>query len=163
MHFGHFLLCFYPSYSPKKENFKKAKTKKILEISSFYTIVPKILVISYTISEVWHLINVIAIFRFGLCFALLPSNSSNNKNFKTMKIMHRDIIILHNSAKNHNPMCLTSLGYTVSGIWHVTHVIVLFFFQFGLFFAFPHLHTPLTDQKIKAFQKIKQLLEALSF
>ena len=98
-------------------------------------------------------------FRFGL----LPSNSSNNKNFKTMKIMHRDIIISHNSAKNHNPMCLTSLGYTVSGIWHVTHVIVLFFFQFGLFFAFPHLHTPLTDQKIKAFQKIKQLLEALSF
>ena len=59
--------------------------KKHLEISPFYTSVPKIMIICYTVPEIWHVTYVIFIFHFGLFFALLPSNSSKNKNFKTRK------------------------------------------------------------------------------
>ena len=54
----------------KNENFKKIK--KALEIPSFYTIVPKIMIITCTVSEIWYVIDVIVIFHFGLFFALLP-------------------------------------------------------------------------------------------
>ena len=80
---------------------QQQQQKKILGISSFYTIIPKILIICYTVFEVWYLMNVIAIFRFGLCFALLPSNSSKNKKFQKNVKKPGDIIVLHKRAKNH--------------------------------------------------------------
>ena len=46
--------------------------KKYLEISSFYTNAPKIMIISYTVPEIWLVMVVIVIFHFGLFFALLP-------------------------------------------------------------------------------------------
>ena len=46
--------------------------KKILEISSFYTSVPKIMIICYTVPEIWHVTHVIFIFHSGLFFTLLP-------------------------------------------------------------------------------------------
>ena len=46
--------------------------KKHLEISSFYTSVPKIMIICYTVPEIWCVTDVIVIFHFGLFFALLP-------------------------------------------------------------------------------------------
>ena len=61
---------FYPHNSPKNENFKKMK--KGLEISSFYTSVPKIMIIYYTVPEIWYVTHVIVIFYFWLFFALLP-------------------------------------------------------------------------------------------
>ena len=93
---GHFL-PFYPrpppphSNNPKYENIKKMK--KDLEISSFYTSVPKLMIICYTVPEIWcvtdvivsfHfyflsflilvflILGVILVFHFGQCFALLP-------------------------------------------------------------------------------------------
>ena len=45
---------------------------KRLEISSFYTIVPKIMIIVYTVTEIRGMMDVIVIFHFGLLFALLP-------------------------------------------------------------------------------------------
>ena len=45
---------------------------KKLEISSFYTIVPKIMIIVYTVTEIRGMMDVIVIFHFGLLFALLP-------------------------------------------------------------------------------------------
>ena len=59
---------------PKKLKFKKKlkkKKKKHLEIS-FYTSVPKIMTICYTILEIWHVTNVIVLFCFGQFFTLLP-------------------------------------------------------------------------------------------
>ena len=50
-HFALFLL-FYGSNSPKNENLKKIK--KILEISSFYTCVPKIMIKWCTVPEIWR-------------------------------------------------------------------------------------------------------------
>ena len=44
-----------------------------LGISSFYTSVPKIMIIGYTVPEIWHVTDVIVIFHFGLFFALLPT------------------------------------------------------------------------------------------
>ena len=54
------------------------KWKKHLEIS-FYTSVPKIMVICYTVPEIWCMTNVIVIFHFGLFFALLPPQSKKSK------------------------------------------------------------------------------------
>ena len=63
---------------------KKKKKEKSLVISSFYTSVPKFMIIGYTVSEIWHVTDVI-IFHFGLYFSLLPPNSPKNEKFKTMK------------------------------------------------------------------------------
>ena len=67
---GHFWL-FTPGTT------QKIKTCKIwikcLEISSYYTSVPKIIIICYTVPEIWCMTDVIFIFHFGLFFArLLP-------------------------------------------------------------------------------------------
>ena len=43
-------LPFYPTSNPKNENFEKMK--KSLEISSFYTSAPKIMIICYTFTEI---------------------------------------------------------------------------------------------------------------
>ena len=58
--------------SLKNENFKKMKKeKKHLEIS-FYISVPKIMVISHTVPEIWCVTDLI-IFHFGIFLALLHS------------------------------------------------------------------------------------------
>ena len=54
--------------SPKKEYIKK----KHLEISSFYTSVPKLMIICYTVPEIWRMTNVVVIFHFRLFSTLLP-------------------------------------------------------------------------------------------
>ena len=76
-HFDPFLL-FYPTNNPKKQNLKKMK--RCLEISPFYTSVPKIMIICYNVPEIWHLRNVITIFHFGPFLALLHPNSPKNQN-----------------------------------------------------------------------------------
>ena len=60
---------FTPLTTQKLKIFKKWKKQQ--EIPSFYTSVPKILIISYTVPEIWRLTDVI-IFQFGSFFALLP-------------------------------------------------------------------------------------------
>ena len=52
----------------------KQKRKKHLEISSFYKSAPKIMIIYYTVLEIWHVADVLVIFHSGLFFALLPPN-----------------------------------------------------------------------------------------
>ena len=56
-------LTFYPANSLKNENIKI--WKKHLKISSFYTSVPKLMIISYTVLEIWHVTDVIVVFHFG--------------------------------------------------------------------------------------------------
>ena len=65
-----YFLPFYPLTTPKIKILKK--WKNTLEIASFYTNVPKIMIICYTVPEIWHMTDVIVIFHFGLFFALLP-------------------------------------------------------------------------------------------
>ena len=58
-----------PPWQAEKWKFQKKKWKKIAwEISSFYTSVPKIIIICYTLHEICHVTNVIVIFHFGQFF-----------------------------------------------------------------------------------------------
>ena len=64
---------FTPTNSLKNQNFNKMK--KHLGISLFYTSVWKIIIIiCYTVLEMWHVTDLVAIFHFELFFALLPSS-----------------------------------------------------------------------------------------
>ena len=71
------------------------KWKKHLEISSFYTSVPKIMIIGYTVPEIWCVLGVTIIFHFDPFFTLSPTNSLKNQNIKKMKKAPGDIIILY--------------------------------------------------------------------
>ena len=64
------IFCPFTSVTTQKIKILK-KWKKDLEISSFYKIVPKIMIICYTVPEIRHVADVIFIFHFGLFFALL--------------------------------------------------------------------------------------------
>ena len=76
-----FWTIFYPFTSLTTQNIKiLKKIKKHLEISSFYTSVPKIMITCYTVTEIWCVTHVI-IFHFGPLFTLLPPNSPKNEDF----------------------------------------------------------------------------------
>ena len=64
-----FWAIFCPFTARKIKIWKK--WKKLLEISLFYTSVPKIMIICYTVPEICLVTDVIVIFHFGLFFALL--------------------------------------------------------------------------------------------
>ena len=66
---GYFLPFNLPN-SPKNQKF--LKRKKCLKISSFYNSVPKIMIICYTVPEIWCVTDVIIISQSGLFFVLLP-------------------------------------------------------------------------------------------
>ena len=79
----------------KNQNFEKMR-KKLLEISSFYTCVPKITIIWVTVPEIPSE----AFFcHFGPFFALypnpLPPNNPQNQNFGKMKKASGDAIMLN--------------------------------------------------------------------
>ena len=83
------------------------KWEKLQEISSFYTWVPKIMSICYTVPEIQPVRDIIFIFNFGLISALppLPLPIQKIKIFKKWKKKtkaHRDIIILQMCTKNYN-------------------------------------------------------------
>ena len=66
------IFCRSTPLTPQTMKISKKKKKKGLEITSFYTRVPKIMIICYTVPKIWHKTNVIVVFHFGLFFALLP-------------------------------------------------------------------------------------------
>ena len=99
-HFGPFF-TFYPLKTQKIKILKK--WKKCVTISSFCTSVSKIMIICYTVPEIWRVMDVIVIFYFWLFFLpFSPPNNPKNKNFKKMKKTYGDIIILHMYTKNYD-------------------------------------------------------------
>ena len=88
------IFCFTPLTDRKIKISRKWKNNP--EILSFYTSVPKIIIICYTVLETWRVIDAIVVFHFGLLFTLLPPNSPKNKNEKKWKKKLRDITNLHN-------------------------------------------------------------------
>ena len=127
------------------------KWKKPLVISSFYTRVPKIIILCYTVREIWCMTDVI--FHFGLFFALLaPSNNLETQNFEKMKKTPGDIIILHMCTINHDHMLYCS--------WDMAHDDCNFHFLFWAIFC-PF--STLTTQKIKILKKWNKHLEISSF
>ena len=78
---------------------------------SFYTSVPKLMIICFTVPEIWCVTDVIVIFHFGLFFVLLPLTArkmkiSKKKTKKNEEKNPGDIIILHKCTKNHDYMLL---------------------------------------------------------
>ena len=94
-------LPFNPPNSPKNQNFEKLK--KNLEILSFYTRVPKIMIICYTVPEIWRMSFFFFFFPFWAIFCpfTLP-NSPKNQNFKKMKKIPGDTIIFQWCNNNHD-------------------------------------------------------------
>ena len=62
-------LPFYPTSNPKNQNFEK---KNIWRYYHFTKVEPKIMIICYTVPEIWHMTEVYFYFHFQLFFALLP-------------------------------------------------------------------------------------------
>ena len=83
----------FPFYTLRAQKMKISKqSKKGLEIS-FYPSVPRIMVMCYAVSEIWHVLDVIVIFHFGQFLALLPPTSLKNESFTKMKKTPGGIII----------------------------------------------------------------------
>ena len=118
-----------------------------MEISSFYTSVPKIMIICYTVPEIWRMMDVIAIYILGYTFPFFLPNSPKNENFKTMKKRLGDII-LHKCTKNHDHMLYC--------YWDMTRARCNCYFSFWTIFS-PF--TPLTAQKMKISKKWKKTPE----
>ena len=104
-----FRVIFWP-FTGRKIKISK-KLKKHLEISSFSTSVPKIMIRWCKVPEIWCVTDVI-IFHFGPIFVLLttppspppPTNSPKNQNFEKMKKAPGDIITLQMCTKNYDQM-----------------------------------------------------------
>ena len=69
-------LPIYPLKSRKSKILKK--WIKGLEILSFYTSLPKIMICA---TEIWHVMDVIVTFQFGLFFALLPKRAKKSWSY----------------------------------------------------------------------------------
>ena len=78
------IFCPFTPLTAQKIKFQKNE-KERLEIPSFYTCVPKIMIICYTVPEIWHVTDVIIIFNFRPFFAILPTNSPQIKISKNWK------------------------------------------------------------------------------
>ena len=113
----------YPFTPLTARKMKTTKMKKHLEISSFYTSVPKFMIIRYTVPEMWRVTDVIVIFILGYTFPFYPSNSPKNENFKTMK-KRPEISSFYTSVPKIMIIC-----YTVPEIWCVLDVVVIFHFR----------------------------------
>ena len=76
-------LCFYLTNNTKKSTFWKKERKKPLEISSFYTSVPKTTIIFYTVPEILPVTGVIFIFPFQAIFCpFRPQTAQKIKIYK---------------------------------------------------------------------------------
>ena len=100
-----------------------------MEISSLYTSVPRIMVICYTVPEIWRMTDVIAVFHLGNSLPFYLLNTPKNENLKKKK--EKNAGRYHHFTQLYQKIMI--IGYTVPEIWHVTDLIVIF--HFGLFFA----------------------------
>ena len=111
------IFCPFTLLTAWKMNISK-KWKKCLEISSFDTNVPKIMIIYYTVPEIWCVMDAIVIFYFGLFFVLLPTLTIQkiriSKKWKKNKTTG-DIITLHMCTKNYDYMMYGSWDMVCNG------------------------------------------------
>ena len=133
---------------------KKKKWKKDLEIPSFYTSVPKIVIIGYTVPEIWHRWIKLLFFILNYTFPFYTScllTAQKMKISKKWKKNPGDIIILQNCTKNHDHMLYCS--------WHMAHN------RCNSYFSVCAIFCPLPPQQSEKwkFQKKPKKLEISSF
>ena len=107
------IFALLPNIKLKNQNFEKMKNT--LEISLFYTSAPEIMIICYTVSEIWRVADVICIFHFGLYFAILPPYQHKNQIEKKKEKLPGDILILHMRTKNYDHMIYNSWNMVQNG------------------------------------------------
>ena len=79
------IFCHFTPLTAQKIKILK-QWKKHLEISSFYISVPKIMIICYSVSEIWRVTDVIVIFHLGLIFCpFTPLTAQKIKILKKWK------------------------------------------------------------------------------
>ena len=138
------IFCPFTPLTAQKMKISK-KITKCLEISSFYTSVPKIMIICCTVPEIWRVADVIVIFHFVLYFALLPPHSLKNRNLNEMK-KYLKISSFYTSVPWHDVWFLRYDRQNFLSFWVI----------------FCHV-TPLTTQKIKILRKWWKCLKISSF
>ena len=107
------ILCPFTPLTAKNRIFWKMK--KLLEISSFYTSVLKIMITCYTVPQITCMMGVIVIFHFGLfqkknypIYPFILITALKIKIKKKKKITPGDIIILHMCTENDYQMMYDS-------------------------------------------------------
>ena len=146
------IFCPFSPNSLKNENQKKKKRRKnILEISSFYISVPKIIIRWCTITEIWcERCN--CYFSFWAIFCTFtPLKAKKIKISEKKKKSQGNIIILQMCTKNYDQMMYDS--------WDAVRDRCNCYFSFWAIFC-PFI--PLTARKIKILKKWKRLLEISS-
>ena len=76
------IFCPFTPLTAQKVKISEKWKKHHMNISSFYTTVSKIMIIGYTVPEIWCMTDVMVTFHFGLFLPFYPLNSPKNKNFK---------------------------------------------------------------------------------
>ena len=115
---------FFP-FTQKMEISKK--WKKYLEITSFYKSAPKLMIIGYSVPEIWHMMDVIVRNHFGLFFCPFTPLKPKKWKYQKIKKKYLEITSFYLSVPKIMIIC-----YTVPEIWCVPDVIVIFLFE--LFF-----------------------------
>ena len=128
----------FTSQKPQNQNFEKSKN--LLEISSFYTRVPKIKIIWHTVHEIQ--IETDRIFcHFGQFFALLPPNDLMIYQSKFWKKMKKCLEIL----SWYTYMCAINENHMIYGSWNIRCDWQKFLSFWATFCPL----SPLTTQEIK--------------
>ena len=70
-------------------------------MTSFYISVTKIMIICYTVPEIWHMTDVLLFFILGYFLPFYIANSPKNENFKKLEKMPGDVI-LNMCTKNYD-------------------------------------------------------------
>ena len=97
---------FYPLNSPQKMKISK-QWKKGLEIS-FYTSVPKIMIICYPVPEIWHVSDVIFIFHFGQwMFSPFTPLTAQKRKISKQRKNHLEISSFYTSIAKIIIICYT--------------------------------------------------------
>ena len=116
-HFGLFFALLLPQ-QPRKSKFWKHE-KEHLEISSFYISLPKILIICYTVPEIWHLTDVIVIFLLSYFFPFYSPNNTKNQNFEKMESKKKNTWIYHQFTYVYQKSWSYAVLFLRSGMWHM--------------------------------------------
>ena len=103
------ILDHFCPFSPlTARKMKISKMKKNLEISSFYTIVPKILIIVFTVPKIWRMTDAIVIFILGYTFPFyFAPNSQKKKDEKTASELYIVTLDLYYLSECYLPIKLT--------------------------------------------------------
>ena len=116
----HFTLVYH-KWRPYDVSFLRYQVRQTLSqkwkhlvILSFYTSVPKLMIIGYTVLEIWCMTDVIVVFHFGQFLPFYPLNSPRNENIKKLK---NYVWRYHSFTQVHQKSWLYATLFLRYGMW----------------------------------------------